>query len=278
MPAGTAASAPRSCRAPRRSATSRIGWRAVGSTRGLSPDARSCSKASSTNGSGQRIAARRAGERHRAARAGDHPGCRLLQVVLELAAAARVPQLAERLCLDLANPLACDVEVTADLFEGPGTSVLEAEAQLKHPPLTRREGIQHALDLLLQELVAGGIGRGDGGKVRDEVAEVAVLLLADRRLEAHRLLGDLHDLAHLLGADGLRTIGHALVDLALGRLSLELVAQLADDLVAAHASRDLLHRRLSAQLLEQGPADPDEAVAGLDHVHRAADRAGLVGI
>ena len=31
----------------------------------------------------------------------------------------------------------------------------------------------------------------------------------------------------------------------------QLVAQLADDLVAAHAPRDLLHRRLAAELLEQ---------------------------
>src|SRR5688500_5737922 len=188
-----------------------------------------------------------------------------------------MPQLSERLCLDLANPLARDVEVMAHLLEGAGAPVLEPEAELEHPSLARRERIQHALDLLLQELVAGRIGGGDGGKVRDEVAEMAVLLLADRRLQADGLLGDLHDLAHLLRADGLRTVGHPLVDLALGRLSLELVPQLADDLVAAHPPSDLLLRGLSAQLLEQGAADPDEAVDRFDHVDRDADRPGLVG-
>ena len=44
-------------------------------------------------------------------------------------------QLAQRLGLDLADPLASDVELLADLFEGPGTPVLEAEPELQHAPL-----------------------------------------------------------------------------------------------------------------------------------------------
>ena len=88
---------------------------------------------------------------------------------------------------------------------------------------------------------------------------------------------DLHDLAHLLRRDRLRTDRLALVDLGLGRLALQLVAQLADDLVAAHAPGDLLDRRLAAQLLEQGAADADQAVDRLHHVDRDADRARLVG-
>src|SRR5687767_3856523 len=103
---------------------------------------------------------------------------RLLEVVLELPAAARVPQLAKRLRLDLTDPLARDVEVAPDLLEGAGTPVLEPEAELKDAPLARRQRVQDALHLLLEELVAGRVGRRHGGEIRDEVAEVAVFLLA----------------------------------------------------------------------------------------------------
>ena len=46
-------------------------------------------------------------------------------------------------------------------------------------------------------------------------------------------------------------LADALVDLGLGRLALELVAKLADHLVAAHAPGDLLDRRLAPELLHQ---------------------------
>jgi hypothetical protein len=54
----------------------------------------------------------------------------LLQVVLELAGARRVAQLAQRLGLDLADPLAGHVELLTDLLEGPCAAVLEPEAEL----------------------------------------------------------------------------------------------------------------------------------------------------
>src|SRR5437879_7609995 len=155
----------------------------------------------------------------------------LLQVVLQLPATRRVAQLAQRLGLDLPDPLASHVEVAPDLFEGPRATVLQAKAQLKHPSLPRGERVEDSLDLLLEQLVAGRVRRSHAGQVGDEVAEMAVLLLADGRLEAHRLLGDLHNLAHLLGADALRSLGLAVVDFALGVLALQLLAQLADALV-----------------------------------------------
>ena len=109
-------------------------------------------------------------------------------------------QLAQRLRLDLADPLAGDVELLADLLEGPGTPVLQAEPELQHPPLAAGQRVQHRLHLLLEQLVRGGLGRGQRAAVLDEVAEVGVLLLTDRRLERDRLLRDLDDLADLLRA------------------------------------------------------------------------------
>ena len=82
--------------------------------------------------------------------------------------------------------------------------------------------------------------------VLDEVAEARVLLVADRRLERDRLLRDLQDLLDALRRD-------------------------------LHLERDLLVRRVALQLLGELAADADELVDRLDHVHRHADRAGLVG-
>ena len=98
----------------------------------------------------------------------------------------------------------------------------------------------------------GGLGGGQRAAVLDEVAEVGVLLLADRGLERDRLLRDLDDLADLLGRD-------------------------LDLLALGHRLGDLLDRRLAAELLEELARDADQPVDRLDHVDRDADRPGLVG-
>ena len=52
-----------------------------------------------------------------------------VQEVLELLRARRMTQLAQRLGLDLADTLTGYVELLADLLEGAGMAVLDAEAQ-----------------------------------------------------------------------------------------------------------------------------------------------------
>ena len=66
---------------------------------------------------------------------------RSFQVVLELAAPARVAQLAQRLRLDLADPLAGHVELPADLLEGPRPAVFQPEPELEYASLATRERI-----------------------------------------------------------------------------------------------------------------------------------------
>src|SRR5205809_5639117 len=175
----------------------------------------------------------------------DRPRVLLFQVVLQLAAPARVTQLAQRLRLDLADPLARDVELAAHLFERACPSVLETEAQLKHPALATGQSFEDALHLLLEELVRRRVRWRERLVVGDEVTEVAVLLFADRRLERDRLLRDLHDLAHLVRRD-------------------------------EHPLGDLFRRRLAAELLEQAARHADELVDRLHHVDRDADRPRLV--
>src|SRR4051794_18321493 len=126
---------------------------------------------------------------------------RLLEVVLELPRPRRVAQLAQRLRLDLPDPLSGDVELLADLLERPGTPVLESEAELEHASLPTGQRVEHRLDLLLEELVRCGLGGSEGTAVLDEVTEVRVLFLTDRGLERDRLLRDLDDLADLLRRD-----------------------------------------------------------------------------
>src|SRR4051812_9259804 len=102
----------------------------------------------------------------------------LLEVILELPRPGRVAQLAQRLRLDLPDPLAGHVELLADLLRGPGPPVLESEPELEHASLAAGQRVEHRLDLLLEELVRRGLGRRKGTAILDEVTEVGVLFLA----------------------------------------------------------------------------------------------------
>src|SRR5436190_14816920 len=169
----------------------------------------------------------------------------LLQIIAKLLRPRRVTQLRQRLRLDLPDPLAGNPELLADLLQRPRVPVDQAEPQLDDLLLPVGQRVQDRVELLLQEDEGGGIDRYDGVAVLDEVAEVGVLLLTDRRLERDRLLRQLEDLAHPL------------------RRELHLVA-------------DLLRSRFAPEVLQQLSLDAHELVDRLDHVHGNADRARLV--
>src|SRR4030081_270285 len=99
----------------------------------------------------------------------------LLQVVAELLRARRVAQLAERLRLDLPNPLSRDPEPLAHLFQRPLVAVDEPAAELEHAPLARSEGVEDVLDLVAEHRQRGGVGGRNRLFVLDEVAEMRVL-------------------------------------------------------------------------------------------------------
>src|SRR5438876_1275445 len=110
-------------------------------------------------------------------------------------ASGRVAQLPERLGLDLTDPLARHGEALTHLFERVLAPVADAEAHLDHLLLARRKSFQHRLGLLLQIEIDDRFGRRHDLPILDEVAEMRVLLFADRRLERNRLLRDLQHLA-----------------------------------------------------------------------------------
>src|ERR1700746_135798 len=126
----------------------------------------------------------------------------IIQKAPQLPAPARVLELAQGLGLDLPYALAGDRELLADLFERMVGVHADAEAHAQHALLARRERGEHASRGLAQVRLDRRVDRQDRVLVLDEVAEVAVLLVADRGLEADRLLGDLPHLAHLLERDG----------------------------------------------------------------------------
>ncbi|MDB4868215.1 MAG: hypothetical protein JWR03_2548 [Cohnella sp.] len=56
----------------------------------------------------------------------------LFQKIFQSFAAARMTKLAESLGFDLTNALTRDAEYFADLFQGPGTAVIQPEAKAQH--------------------------------------------------------------------------------------------------------------------------------------------------
>src|SRR6266545_868623 len=121
-----------------------------------------------------------------------------LEEAPELLGARGMAELAERLGLDLPDALARDREVLPHLFQGVLAAVREPEAEAQHLFLARGQRVQHLVGLLAETQADYALDRRAHLLVLDEVAQVAVLLLADRRLERDRLLGDLEDLAHLV--------------------------------------------------------------------------------
>src|SRR5438128_7368566 len=94
---------------------------------------------------------------------------------LELAAPRRVAQLAQRLGLDLADPLARHREVLADLLEGVLAAFADAEAHLDHLLLARRQRLEDRFRLFAQVQVDHRVRRREDVAVLDEVAKMAVL-------------------------------------------------------------------------------------------------------
>src|ERR1043166_186729 len=116
----------------------------------------------------------------------------------EFAAPARMLQLPQRLRLDLAGALARHRELLADLFEGMIGVHTDAEAHTQYALFAWRERRQHPSRCLAQIRLDCCVDRQDRVLVFDEIAEMRILLVADRRFERERLLGDLENLADFL--------------------------------------------------------------------------------
>src|SRR5262249_29733206 len=103
--------------------------------------------------------------------------------VAELLRLGERAQLLERLVLDLTDALARDVERPADLVERAGRLAVQPEAHLEHAALALAEHLEGAGERLVAERQRSLLVGERLGLVLDEVAELRLLVVADRLLE-----------------------------------------------------------------------------------------------
>src|SRR4029079_17215372 len=151
---------------------------------------------------------------------------------------------AQRLSLELPHALARQVQLVADRLERPRLA-LEAEPQLEDPPLALGKGIERAPDTLAAERLPGCVERVDCLTVGEEVAELSLVVCADRLVQRDGRVGGAHGLLDVLERQS-------------GRLG------------------QLLLRRLASELDLEPPRGAGELLLALDDVHRDADRARVV--
>ena len=123
---------------------------------------------------------------------------RLFKKVFQALAAAGMAELTQGLGLNLADALARDVELLADLFQRSGLAVVQAIAQAEHLGLARRQRIQYVHKLLLEQRYGNRLRRRGRVVIGYKVAEVAVVLLADGCFQRDMLLRDFDNLTNLV--------------------------------------------------------------------------------
>src|SRR3989338_3948190 len=170
----------------------------------------------------------------------------LVEERAQVLASRRVAQLAQRLGFDLADPLAGHIELLADFLEGVVGVHVDAEPHAQHLGFAGGEPSQDFAGRFLEAFHRGDVYRRLHAGVFDEVSQVRIFVVTDRRFHGDRLLGDLQDLA----------------DLVLGHF---------------HALAQLFRGRFATHLLQHLPRDTVELVDRLDHMHRDTDGPRLVG-
>src|SRR6188472_102864 len=158
----------------------------------------------------------------------------------------RVLQARERRLLELAHPLAGELEHAADLLERQALLAVEAEPELEYAPLALGQAREGGADALALERLVGLLDRVGGGAVGEQVAELAVTVRADGLVQRNRRLDGVERLLHMVQLEARRL-------------------------------RELLDRRLPAEADLEALAGAIQLLLSLLHVHRHADRRGLVG-
>ena len=105
-----------------------------------------------------------------------------VEVVAQQLGSCRVAQLGHGFGLDLPDALPGHPVDLADLVEGLGLAVGQPEPHRDHPGHPFGQGVQHRVQLLLQQREAHRLTRLDRLGVLDQVTELAVAVLTQRRV------------------------------------------------------------------------------------------------
>ncbi len=154
-------------------------------------------------------------------------------------------QFPQSLGLNLADAFARDRELLADFFQRVVGVHADAEAHAQDALFARRQTRQNPRRGFSQIRLDRRFDRQNGVSVFDEVAEVRIFFVANRRLKRDGLLGDFQNLAHFFERHG------------------ELFSQ-------------LFRRRLAADFVQHLAARAHDLVDRLDHVHGNADGSRLI--
>src|SRR5712692_4657353 len=84
-------------------------------------------------------------------------------------AADRLAQLQKSSSFDLSNPLARDAIAAGHFVQGSRPAISQAEAQLDHFPLARRQGPQDLKDAFAEQVMIDGLGRTGGVRIAEKI-------------------------------------------------------------------------------------------------------------
>src|SRR6266404_9117707 len=105
---------------------------------------------------------------------------RRLKETFQLPNPGWMPHFAQGLCVDLADPLPSNLELSAYFFQRSAVAVDEAESLLEDLPFSVGERFQDILDFFLEQNDRSHVARVFGAPVLDEIAKVGFLALAYR--------------------------------------------------------------------------------------------------
>ena len=157
-----------------------------------------------------------------------------------------MPQLPQSLRLNLPNTFARHGKRLPHFFQSVLAAVIQPKPHLDHFLFARRQRFQDGRSLFLQTEVDNRVRRRNHRLVLDEIPQMRILFLADRRLQRNRFLRDFQNLAHLRHRN-------------------------------IHALGDFFRSRLAPQFLNQLPLRAHQFIDRFDHMHRNTNGPGLIG-
>jgi len=109
------------------------------------------------------------------------------EVVAQYLSATRMTQFRHGLGLDLADALPSNTVDFADLIQGLGLSVGQAESHRHDTGLSLRQGIEDIMQLLLQQGEVDGVCWHDGLRILNKVTKLRIAILTQWGMQRDRL-------------------------------------------------------------------------------------------